>query len=252
MLLLRFVAFAVVLQVIIADSASDKLYRDKKDYIRHVSPGNVTLRAGIGYICGVYHRRTHSLTSRVFERYMWTDPRLAWNPKDYSGLQKVTIPHNKIWTPDVRLFNAFEHDEDVDYTEAVLLANGTVVWVPRVTYTTLCDEHDDDDDHHVHHCKLKLGSWTHSSEDMPLEYFEHGFDIELYLKECPYIVSHYHVRITSKKYDCCPEPYSYLEVDLDIKRRHDDHEDKDDEEEPSKRKRWESHIAKKPCFWPHC
>jgi hypothetical protein len=249
MSLLRLAAFAIVLQIVVADTAVDKLYRSKKDYIRHVEPGNVTLQIGISYVCGTYNRHNHILTSRVFERYSWRDTRLAWNPKDYSGLTQIIIPADKIWIPEVKLYNAFEHSEDVDYTDALLLSNGTVIWVPRVTYTTLCDEHDQKDDH-VHHCKLKLGSWVHSSVDMPLELFEGGFDTAMYLKECRYVVSHYRARILNKKYDCCADPYPFLHVDLDIERRH--HEEEEHEEAPEKKNRWEKHLSTKPCFWPHC
>jgi len=250
MSLLKLVAFAIFLQVVVADSPQDKLYRAKKDYIRHVAPSNVTLKIGISYVCGVYHRRTHILTSRVFELYSWNDPRLAWDPKDYSGLNKISISSHKIWQPDIKLYNAFANSEHVDYTDALILANGTVIWVPRVTYNSLCDEHDEEDDH-VHHCKLRLGSWTQTTTDMPLELFEGGFDTNSYLKECPYVVTHHRARITVKKYDCCPEPYPYLDVDLDIERRDHEHED-EHEEEPSKRNRWEGHFKKKACFWPHC
>jgi len=250
MSLLRLAAFAIVLQVVVGDSAVDKLFRDKKDYIKSVDPGNVTLLFGVSYVCGVYHHRSHTLTSRVFNRMSWNDPRHAWNPKDYSGLTKTVLPSTRIWLPDIRMVNAIENAE-VDHTAALVLANGTVIWVPRVTITSLCE--DKHGDHHIHYCKLRFGSWMRNGHDMPLEYFEEGFDIKSYMKECPYIVSKYHARIKSKQYPFSPYPYEYLEVDLEIKRRDDDHEEEEDEPE-AKKHRWEQHLARgqKSCFWPHC
>jgi len=251
-MLLRLVALAIVLQVVVGDSALDKWFNSKKDYIKNVDPGNLTLAVGISYVCGVYNRRSHILTSRVFEKYSWTDPRLAWNPKDYSGLTRISVPADVVWSPDTKLFNAFSNSEEVDYTEAMILSNGTVIWVPRVTYTTLCDD-EHHGRHHTHHCHLQLGSWTRNAQDMPLTLFEGGFDTHLYFKECPYVVSHYTARIKSRKYDCCPVPFLFLEVDLDIERRHHHDDDEEEEEEQTeKKKRWEKYTSKKPCFWPHC
>jgi hypothetical protein len=242
---------AVVVQVVLSDSAADKLIRDKKDsYLSITDPGNFTLKLGVGYVCGNYNHRTHLLTSRVFERYTWKDARLAWNPKDYSGLAKVSIPADKVWTPDVKLFNSFYKSEDRDeHTNVVVMADGTVVWVPPATYTTLCEEEDHEDDH-TYKCKLQLAPWTRDAVDMPLELFEGGFDTKLYLKNCPYIVKESSVHIKSNKYDCCPNPFLHLHIDLELEHRED--EEEEEEEEKEKKSRRELHHKEKACFWPHC
>ena len=35
----------------------------------------------------------------------WEDERLLWDPKDYNGLQILRIPCEKIWLPDIVLYN---------------------------------------------------------------------------------------------------------------------------------------------------
>jgi len=250
-MLFKIIVLAVALQVVVGDSAVDKLIRAKKEYISGADPGNFTLKIGVSLVCGTINRRTNTLTSRVFERYTWRDERLAWNPKDFSGLTKVSIPSEKVWTPDVKLFNAYKHSEERDDDVNVnLLANGTVIWIPPATYTTLCEEHDDDDDHY-YKCKLQLAPWTYDSKDMPMELFEEGFDTKHYLKNCPYVVKHSSVRIRSKLYDCCPTPFLQLQVNLDMEHVHDE-DDEEEEEEEAKKKRWELHTSVKKCFWPHC
>lgn len=153
----------------------------------------------------------------------------------------------------MRLFNSFPYTEKWDENiNAIVLANGTVIWVPPATYTTLCDEEEDDDHHHVYKCRLQLAPWTRDANDMPMELFEGGFDTKLYLKNCPYVVTHSSVRIASRKYDCCPTPFLHLLVDLTLERHHDDDDDEEHEEPDAKQKRWEKYRSTRPCFWPHC
>jgi len=35
----------------------------------------------------------------------WKDILLAWNPNDYGGVSTVRVPPDKIWTPDIVLYN---------------------------------------------------------------------------------------------------------------------------------------------------
>lgn len=37
----------------------------------------------------------------------WTDYRLAWNPKDYDGIEVMRIPSGKVWLPDIVLINKY-------------------------------------------------------------------------------------------------------------------------------------------------
>jgi len=58
MMLFKIIAFAVALQIVVGDSAVDKLIRAKKDYISTAEPGNFTLKIGVSLVCGTIHRRT--------------------------------------------------------------------------------------------------------------------------------------------------------------------------------------------------
>ena len=35
----------------------------------------------------------------------WSDILLKWNPEDFGGVSEVRIPVDKIWTPDIVLYN---------------------------------------------------------------------------------------------------------------------------------------------------
>ena len=41
----------------------------------------------------------------VLSLQTWIDPRLTWNVSEFEGLDTIYIPVNKMWTPDVLLYN---------------------------------------------------------------------------------------------------------------------------------------------------
>jgi hypothetical protein len=36
---------------------------------------------------------------------MWHDMLLRWNPNDFGGVDEVRVPSNKVWIPDIVLYN---------------------------------------------------------------------------------------------------------------------------------------------------
>lgn len=37
----------------------------------------------------------------------WNDYRLVWDPDSYDGIQRLRIPSNHIWLPDIVLYNKY-------------------------------------------------------------------------------------------------------------------------------------------------
>ena len=36
---------------------------------------------------------------------VWNDYKLRWNPKDFGGVEFIRVPSNRIWKPDIVLYN---------------------------------------------------------------------------------------------------------------------------------------------------
>jgi len=231
----------------------EKLLADHKDYVKVVEPDDVHVQLGMNYICAQYDHDTHKLTSRVVERYTWNDSRLAWKPASYGGVEKIYLPEDKIWTPDIHLFDAVGKSEERDPVNVVILSTGTVYWIVPATYRTLCTPSHDDKDDHEAHCLLKLGPWVYDAESVHLELFSGGFDTKFAIKGCPYEPIHPHVIIKTKKYDCCPKPYQTLEVSFDLHKKDHDHEEEEEETGTHKKTKWEKYLERnRPCSWPYC
>ncbi|XP_031759258.1 neuronal acetylcholine receptor subunit alpha-6 isoform X2 [Xenopus tropicalis] len=45
------------------------------------------------------------LETNLWLRHIWNDYKLQWNPEEYDGIEFMRIPADKIWKPDIVLYN---------------------------------------------------------------------------------------------------------------------------------------------------
>ncbi|KAL8579444.1 hypothetical protein ACOMHN_026809 [Nucella lapillus] len=73
------------------------------------------------------------LVSSFSLQVMWTDPALAWNASDYSGVEFVEVPVGSIWLPDLYLVNSQTNTDIMLHAQQIkVLSNGSVL-------ATACD-----------------------------------------------------------------------------------------------------------------
>uniref|UniRef100_A0A1I8H1L7 Neur_chan_LBD domain-containing protein n=1 Tax=Macrostomum lignano TaxID=282301 RepID=A0A1I8H1L7_9PLAT len=102
------------------------------------------------------------LTTNVWLEQEWQDERLHWDPSDYNGLQVLRVPCQKIWLPDIVLYNSAD-DFTTGYmqSKAMVDSSGTVFWPPPAKLRSTCkiDITYFPFDDQV--CTMKFGSWTY-------------------------------------------------------------------------------------------
>ena len=49
------------------------------------------------------------MKSNVWLRLTWTDYQLQWDESDYGGIGVLRLPPDKVWRPDIVLFNKYVH-----------------------------------------------------------------------------------------------------------------------------------------------
>lgn len=208
----------VTVSLVAAVTTKERLVGDLlRGYIREVDPGNTPLRMGLSYVCADLSTDTNQLTSKLLEKYGWEDSRLKWDPSHYDDLKEIRLPAKMIWTPDVKLYNAHAEPEIRDDVNAVIMSNGSVIWIPMVTYKTRCSANQDEENSAS--CKIKIGSWTYNANNLALEVQEPGFDTFMYLDTCPYVISDPTVKVESQVYPCCPDPYASMDVSFKVRPR---------------------------------
>ena len=84
---------------------------------------------------------------------------MTWDKKDYGGLESVRLPVNRIWTPDIVLYNyADTRLEDKREALAVVSYNGIVKWRPPSILKSSCQIDIETFPYDVQRCHMKFGS----------------------------------------------------------------------------------------------
>ncbi|CAI4224809.1 unnamed protein product [Auanema sp. JU1783] len=111
-----------------------------------------------------------TMTVLIYVEERWTDPSLAWDPALFGGIQKTWLPIDKIWLPDIIIFNMLEHEDLLSSVRAPvrISSNGTIVASHPAVHTVSCEiniRHFPLDDQR---CALQIASWAYGKEKIRL------------------------------------------------------------------------------------
>jgi hypothetical protein len=76
------------------------------------------------------------MKSNVWLRLVWTDYQLRWDEADYGGIGVLRLPPDKVWKPDIVLFNKY-----VAFIISPLISNSLYIFFsfPVLTEITKSD-----------------------------------------------------------------------------------------------------------------
>ncbi|XP_070174356.1 acetylcholine receptor subunit alpha-like 2 [Littorina saxatilis] len=160
------------------------------------------------------------LTINVWLEQEWEDERLVWDPQDYNGLEILRIPCEKIWLPDIVLYNSAD-DFTTGYmkSKAMVTSTGNVFWPPPAKFRSSCKidityfPFDDQE------CELKFGSWTYDGFQVDITNRSAQVDLTNYVFSGEWELIDVRVRRTEMYYACCEEPYPDVRFTIIIRRK---------------------------------
>ncbi|XP_039349290.1 neuronal acetylcholine receptor subunit beta-4 isoform X1 [Mauremys reevesii] len=132
---------------------------------------SIELQVSLAQLISV-NEREQIMTTNVWLNQEWTDYRLAWQPSDYEGINKLRIPSKHIWLPDIVLYNNADGTYEVSlYTNVIVKNNGSIFWLPPAIYKSACKIEVKHFPFDQQNCTLKFRSWTydHTEIDMVLK-----------------------------------------------------------------------------------
>ncbi|KAK7003430.1 neuronal acetylcholine receptor subunit alpha-9 [Biomphalaria glabrata] len=161
------------------------------------------------------------LKASMWYRYEWNDILLTWDPAMHDNIKSVMIPSDKIWLPDILLYN-FADDRLKEQRDALCIVQhtGDVQWMPQAILRSSCSIDTKYFPFDLQTCWLKFGSWTYNGNKLNVEFVaQHAFDLSDYVLSNEWdIVDNTAVR-NVKYYNCCPEPFPDLTFHLTLKRK---------------------------------
>ncbi|XP_038058835.1 neuronal acetylcholine receptor subunit alpha-3-like [Patiria miniata] len=106
--------------------------------------------------------RNQVLTSKVWVQQVWNDYNLKWQPADFDGIQRIKVPSDAIWIPDILIYNNANGSFDMQTGAwASVDCNGTVNWSPPAVYKSSCKIDARYFPFDEQNCTMKFGSWTY-------------------------------------------------------------------------------------------
>uniref|UniRef100_A0A914VK49 Uncharacterized protein n=1 Tax=Plectus sambesii TaxID=2011161 RepID=A0A914VK49_9BILA len=120
------------------------------------------------------------MQTNVWLTLRWEDYQMSWDPKDYGGITTLRVPPDKVWVPDIVLFNnADGHYEVSFHSNVVIEYTGQMLWVPPAIYKSSCriDVEYFPFDEQV--CMMIFGSWTYNSREVRLDWYNQKAYVEL-------------------------------------------------------------------------
>ncbi|CAM1330537.1 nAChRb1 (predicted) [Pycnogonum litorale] len=192
---LCWITFTILFCLFIPGSCSDDeerlvrdLFRDYNKLIRPVQNINESLEVTLGIsffqLLNV-DEKNQVMKTNVWINLYWNDYQLKWDKAEYGGIEVLRIPPDKLWKPDIVLFNNADGNYDVRYKPNILVySTGDIMWIPLTIFQSSCTVHVKFFPFDQQKCVMKFGSWTYHGDEVSfaLEKNRHWADLSDYIK----------------------------------------------------------------------
>ena len=122
---------------------------------------NITLQLALYHIVDM-NERAQTLTTNCEIITKWHDVFLMWDPEDYDNIQDTRLPWERVWTPDVVLYNAAGDGEQGREMRTLIQVDyqGNVTLLTQAIYMSKCKMDVTYYPFDVQTCELKFASWS--------------------------------------------------------------------------------------------
>jgi len=159
------------------------LFRGYNKLIRPVQnmTQKVEVAFGLAFIQLIsVNEKNQIMKSNVWLRLVWEDYQLQWDEADYGGISVLRLPPDKVWKPDIVLFNNADGNYEVRYKSNVLIyPDGEVLWIPPAIYQSSCTIDVTYFPFDQQTCIMKFGSWTFTGDQVSLSLFNNKNHVDL-------------------------------------------------------------------------
>ncbi|XP_072015760.1 neuronal acetylcholine receptor subunit beta-2-like isoform X2 [Amphiura filiformis] len=112
------------------------------------------------------NERIQMLTIATWLSLEWRDYRLSWEPSEYGGIERISLPTKDIWSPRIVLENTYESAEsrsanrklqvpsNDDFSRVVVSAHGVILYDTPEVMSSLCSIDVADFPFDVQNCSL--------------------------------------------------------------------------------------------------
>ncbi|XP_069823990.1 5-hydroxytryptamine receptor 3A-like [Dendropsophus ebraccatus] len=109
-----------------------------------------------------------TLTSYFWFSMAWKNEFLYWNPEDFCGIEKIFIPNNNIWLPDLYIYEATESDNnDTAISQYLSISyDGTITYSKPLRTVSFCNLDLNNFPFDVQTCTVSFGPYVHTVNEV--------------------------------------------------------------------------------------
>ncbi|KAL5003928.1 hypothetical protein ScPMuIL_017384 [Solemya velum] len=190
-----------------------------RPFCRRGSTVNVDLNLALRQIIDIDEPHQF-LDSNIWIRMVWTDCRLTWNTSHYNGIDHVVLPQNRVWTPDITLYdNSANELHGIKDFRPAIYSDGTIYYNFPSIISSLCKIDVTYFPFDTQTCKLKFGSWIHHGLELDVVNRSLTGDISNYVSNGEWDIISVPLTRHVEYYNCCEEPYPDVTFYVILKRR---------------------------------
>uniref|UniRef100_A0ABM5EXK0 Neuronal acetylcholine receptor subunit alpha-3 n=1 Tax=Pogona vitticeps TaxID=103695 RepID=A0ABM5EXK0_9SAUR len=224
--LLHFLAFSFFLEGCRCSEAEHRLYTELfanyNNIIRPVEnlsdPVIIWFEVSLSQLVKV-DEVNQIMETNLWLRHIWNDYKLKWNPDNYGGVQFIRVPSQKIWKPDIVLYNNAVGDFQVDdKTKALLNYTGNITWTPPAIFKSSCKIDVTYFPFDYQNCTMKFGSWSYEKAEIDLVLVGSTMNLKDYWESGEWAIIKAAGYKHDIKYNCCEEVYPDITYSLYIRR----------------------------------
>ncbi|XP_056295198.1 neuronal acetylcholine receptor subunit alpha-3-like [Pseudoliparis swirei] len=199
-----------------------RLFRRYNQFIRPVEnvsdPVTVEFEVSISQLIKV-DEVNQIMETNLWLRHVWNDYKLKWAPVEYDGIEFIRVPSNKIWRPDIVLYNNAVGDFLVeDKTKALLKFDGTITWIPPAIFKSSCPMDITYFPFDYQNCSMKFGSWTYDKAKIDLVLIGSKVNLKDFWESGEWEIIDVPGYKHDIKYNCCEEIYPDITYSFYIRR----------------------------------
>nr|XP_005563287.2 neuronal acetylcholine receptor subunit alpha-6 isoform X1 [Macaca fascicularis] len=199
-----------------------KLFSHYNQFIRPVEnvsdPVTVHFEVAITQLANV-DEVNQIMETNLWLRHIWNDYKLRWDPMEYDGIETLRVPADKIWKPDIVLYNNAVGDFQVQgKTKALLKYNGMITWTPPAIFKSSCPMDITFFPFDHQNCSLKFGSWTYDKAEIDLLIIGSKVDMNDFWENSEWEIIDASGYKHDIKYNCCEEIYTDITYSFYIRR----------------------------------
>uniref|UniRef100_UPI00358E2768 5-hydroxytryptamine receptor 3A-like n=1 Tax=Myxine glutinosa TaxID=7769 RepID=UPI00358E2768 len=113
--------------------------------------------------------KNQMLTTYLWYRAAWFDERLSWDPANYDNVEKISLPIESIWTPDIVINEVVEEYKSEEVPYVYVNASGYVNQLRPLRAVTACILNILTFPFDRQNCSLTFAPWTYSATEVSLD-----------------------------------------------------------------------------------